>query len=286
MMLDAVLESPHLNWLTTDAEKLRLLIPMSASTMPPAHLAGPTASAANRLDAFGVQFPIGLQLDGRAVLLYLATVPWTDEFRAFLQSHARLLIAVPSWTLRLVFPRPLDRVYDRYQKVVHQELETPLHSVAISELKSYFADRREAAAGPVHLSREAVVKRGAEAFGAPRFTLLYERWLKHGDTVFDAASSPALAEALANGSARVEYVVLPHTYRHLSPLAAPIRSRAQRVENDDAGVEKGERRGERSSARPQPPCSSLSSESSIIAQELERNWYRLIGRTDYPPVQQ
>ena len=237
MMLDAVLESPHLNWLTTDAEKLRLLTPLNASTTAPTHADEPTVSAANRVaEAFGAQFPVGLQPEGRAVLVYLATVPWTDEFRALLQAHARLLIAVSSWTLRLVFPRPLDRAYDEYQKLVHEELDTPLHPVTISELKSYFGDRREAAVGPVHPSTEAAVKRGAEVFGAPRFTFLYRRWLKHGDSVFDAVSSPMLAEALASGSARVECFVLPHKYRHLSPLATLVRSRVE-------GVEKGNREG-------------------------------------------
>ena len=34
------------------------------------------------------------------------------------------MIAMPSWTLRVVFPQPLDRAYDDYQKVVREELET------------------------------------------------------------------------------------------------------------------------------------------------------------------
>ena len=59
-----------------------------------------------------------------------------------------LLRAVPAWTLRLVFPRPLDRVYDAYQTVIREELETPLHPATIRELKWYFEHRRKASRGP------------------------------------------------------------------------------------------------------------------------------------------
>ena len=72
--------------------------------------------------------PIGVESDGRTVLLYLATEVSTDAFRTFLQGHATLLRVAPTWTLRILFPRPLDRVYDAYQTVIHEELESPLHS--------------------------------------------------------------------------------------------------------------------------------------------------------------
>jgi hypothetical protein len=42
-----------------------------------------------------------------------------------------------------------------------------------------------------------------------RLTTLYRRWRKQGDGVFDDASSQVLADALASGSGRVEYYVLP-----------------------------------------------------------------------------
>jgi hypothetical protein len=75
-------------------------------------------------------YPIGLDPTGHAVLLYLATVPWTEEFRRFLQARAALLRVVPGWTLRLVFPRPVDRAFEAYRAVIREELETPLPSIA------------------------------------------------------------------------------------------------------------------------------------------------------------
>ena len=177
--------------------------------------------------AFPGTFPIGIDPSGRAVVLYLATVPWTDEFRTFLQGHATFLRVVAAWTLRLVFPRPLDRVYAAYQTVIRDELETPLHRATISELKWYFEHRQKDIGNPVHAMTQGFLDRAAQVFGTPRFTLLYRRWLKHGDAAFEAVSSPVLAEALTSGTARVECLVLPHTYRHLSPLVSHVRARAR-----------------------------------------------------------
>ena len=196
---------------------------------------------------------------GRAVLLYVATTePWTEGFRSFLQGHVTLLRFAPTWILRIVFPRPLDRFYDAYQTVIREELETPLHPATINELKWYFEHRRQASQEPVHTQTQGFLDVAAKAFGAARFTLLYRRWLQHGDVVFSALSSPAIAEALNAGTGTVECVVLPHVYRHLSPLVTRDYRAAVRVE-------KGATRGANAFARPQPPPSTRSSISSTSA---------------------
>jgi hypothetical protein len=112
--------------------------------------------------AFLATFPIGLDPGGRALVLYLATVPWTDDFRTFLQGTAAFLAVVPSWTLRLVFPRPLDRVYTAYQTVVREELETPLHRATIGELQWYFEHRQKALGQGVHPSHPGLPRSGLE----------------------------------------------------------------------------------------------------------------------------
>lgn len=61
-----------------------------------------------------------------------------ETFRTFLQTHVELLRVAPTWTIRIVFPRPLDHAYDAYQAVIHEELETPLHPATIGELQSHF----------------------------------------------------------------------------------------------------------------------------------------------------
>jgi hypothetical protein len=253
MLLDGVLTTPDLAWFTTAAEKTTYLTQLTASAggNPPAEAA---AEAAPRIAAeLPRPFPIGVASDGRAVLLYLATEPWKDGFRSFLQAHTALLRATPTWTLRLVFPRPLDRVYDAYQGVIREELESRLHPVTITELKWYFEHREKATREPLHPQTQGFLTVGAKVFGTPRFTAMYRRWLRHGNVVFEGPSSSAIAEALSSGRGRIECVVLPHTYRHLSPLVDEPRSTSQKVEE---GVEKGAVRGDDASAHPQPPPST------------------------------
>jgi hypothetical protein len=89
-------------------------------------------------------FPMGLDPSGRAVLLYIVTALWTDEFRTFLQDHAGGLRVVPSWTLRLVFPRPLDRAYGAYQTVVREERPSTAPRLANSSGTSNTVNRPSA----------------------------------------------------------------------------------------------------------------------------------------------
>ena len=98
--------------------------------------------------------------------------------------------------------------------------------------------------------------------------LLYRRWLKHGDAVFEALSSPVITEALNAAMGRVECVVLPHTYRHLSPLVSDVRRAPQRVE-------KGATRGDDRSAR--PPPSPL---NPLVDQQHLSTPVKLTTRTD------
>jgi hypothetical protein len=119
----------------------------------------------------------------------------------------------------------------------------------------------------------AEVLAGPEAGRAARFTLLYRRWLKHGDAVLESLSSSRIAEALADGTGRVESVVLPHSYRHLSPLVDEAPAPLPRVEK---GLRRGKREGKRPphalNPRPQPP--RVESELTI-SEQLERDWDRL-----------
>jgi hypothetical protein len=252
MLLDAVLTAPDLEWLTSASEKAAYLAKLEASAGAAAQEGHSEPESKPAVELAGA-FPIGVQPDGRTMLVYLATEPWTDGFRSFLQEHVALVKVAPTWTLRLVFPRPLDRVYDAYQTVIHEELESPLHPVTIRELQWYFEHRDQATREPAHPQTQGFLNVGAKVFGTPRFTEMYRRWQTHGNVVFEGPSSPAIAEALSTGRGRVECVVLPHTYRHLSPLVDQPGSARHKVEK---GVEKGATRGDIASARPQPPRST------------------------------
>src|SRR5438034_6746550 len=111
MLLDAVLLSPNLSWLTSDAERVTYLAALNGPASATNTLDARVTTQALRRVASSSSFPIGIDAAGRALLIYLVTVPWTEEFRTFLRARATFLRKVPTWTLRLVFPRPLDRAY-------------------------------------------------------------------------------------------------------------------------------------------------------------------------------
>jgi hypothetical protein len=247
MLLDAVLTTPDLEWFTTAAEKAAYLTRLTASAPAATQQTSPSVADSTRRLALPGTLPIGVESGGRTVLLYLATEVSTDAFRTFLQGHGALLRVAPTWTLRIIFPRPLDLVYDAYQTVIHEELESPLHPATIGELKWYFEHRDKSARVPTHPQDQRFLDVGARVFSTPRFTALYQRWLKRGNTVFEGPSSPVIAEALNSGAGRVQSFVLPYTYRHLSPLVDHRRSRAEDVEK---GVEKVAARADIASAHP------------------------------------
>jgi hypothetical protein len=249
MLLDAVLTTPDLEWFTTAAEKAAYLARLTGSAFAATRQTSPSEGDSTQAVRLPGTLPIGVESDGRMVLLYLATDVSTDAFRTFLQGHAALLRVATTWTLRILFPRPVDLVYDAYQTVIHEELESPLHPATIGELKWYFEHRDKVTREAMHPQDQRFLDVGARVFGTPRFTALYQRWLKRGNVVFEGPSSPVIAEALNTGAGRVESFVLPHTYRHLSPL---VDHRHSRAENVEMGVEKGAARGDTTTARPQP----------------------------------
>jgi hypothetical protein len=91
--------------------------------------------------------------------------------------------------MRLVFPRPLDRGYGDYVRVVHEELETPLHTATVSELKCKLEHRRKAETERSD-SGQAFLDRGAGVFDAA-IRAAASALQQHGDVVFDDASSPS-----------------------------------------------------------------------------------------------
>lgn len=171
------------------------------------------------------------------VLLFLARNPSTDDFRTFLIGHTALLSVTPTWTLRLVFPQSLRRTVVAYQTVVREELESRLDADTIRELQHYFFHRRRGTdVTALTETLRAILTRYSEAYGGPRFTHLYRRWLTDEQAALTPAP-PAIQMALAAASAVVDWVVLPHVYDHLFPLVARQLSRRRR---DTADAEEGD----------------------------------------------
>jgi hypothetical protein len=233
--VDAILATPTIEYLATADEKTQRL-------SIEAHL-------------FKDKYPAGVDPDGRFVLLYVATQACSHRFVMFLQRQQALLHSVPAWTLRIVVPSWPVGLDKTYLRVADTELSQALSPKHVDVLRAYFEQRRAALTGD-RPGRSADFDRARRAFRGDRFEVLYRRWLIEGETVLAAASSPDLAQALKGGRGRIESLVLPHQYRHLSLLVA-LEDRAM------TGAEKGEM-----AASPPRPHSSASSTlgASVITQ--------------------
>jgi hypothetical protein len=268
MRLDSVLCYPELRWLATEREKVAFCtatVPSLASEKVPHTTIG--AGAKRRVRLFPHDLPIGLDATDRPVFLYLVTGPFDDDFRAVLQRYGDLLGALPRWTVRLLFPRQLGGRMGACHVAFRNELATPLSPTILDELRWYFAQLRLAVTNRTRLPADARFRRDQRAFGAPRFRVLYLRWMTDGEAAFDVVTSRAIIEGLADETGRVESEVLLIPYRHLSPLANRVRSVPQ-------GVEERAAKGAARSAHPQP----LPVDSTEDISGCARDWYRLIGR--------
>jgi len=265
MVLDGVLTSPELSWLGTEEEKVAFFTVMVPSLSPerlPHVTVGNGSSARVRL--FPEQCPIGVASTGRVLFLYLVTRPFAAPFRAFVQRHGDLLRALPGWSLRLLFPQEGSDLTTSFENLARAELTMRFSPATVAELKWYFEQCRATADRRARSMSDERFWRARAAFSNARCRELYRRWLTDGDSAFEQVSSTAVAEALARGTARLESHVLPLSYRHLSPLVSFGRSARKGVED-----------GDKASARPQPPAPA----SLTVADELTRDWYRLVRRT-------
>jgi hypothetical protein len=207
---------------------------------------------------FPDRLPIGVETSQRVVFLYLVTRPIEDDFRAFLQRHGDLLRALPGWTLRLLVQPHAATARTGFEEAAREELTVCFRPAVIDNLMWYFRERQLPPEDRLSLSDLEHFWTAREAFDTPRCRVLYRRWLADSDTALDVVSSPAIAEALARGTGRIESQVLEVPYRHLSPLVNHVRS-------SSTGVEEGEERGEPTSARSQPPFPRFVGRSTRLA---------------------
>jgi hypothetical protein len=221
MLLDGMLTSPSTTWLATPAEKahgLTALCPSIPADVLPHVTVGNGPSRAVRL--FPDRLPVGIDAAGRIILLYLVTSVVTDDVRAFLQRHGDLLGASPEWTVRLLFYKRVEPLGAAFREAFMAELASPLSPTVICEIRWYFEQCRLAAENRSRLPSDARFRRIQEAFDAPRYRVLYRRWLEDGDFALGVVESGAIAEKLERGTGRLESVVLPHSYRHLTPVVS------------------------------------------------------------------
>lgn len=102
------------------------------------------------------------------------------------------------------------------QKRARAQIAAPLRDVVRDELRWCF---EPAARGPIRRPDGAErFQRAQRAFQGPRYPVLYRAWLHDGERVLTVASSRTISDALDANVGRIEPLVLPHSYGHLSPL--------------------------------------------------------------------
>jgi len=248
VLLDALLASPAVVWLATEEEKqvhltgLAGVSPDAAARLVRPEPAGKAARTVRD------RMPIGVDLTGRWAFVYAVTGDQLEDFHWFLQRHAALLAVLPAWTLRVIFTPDLAWLAKKYDEVARDEL-AGLRPALVSHLRWYFKRRRAHTLERAQVDDPERYDHARDAFAATRYQVLYRRWLGDGDTVFEAISTDAIAEAITGGAGRIECHVLPFSYRHLSPLVGSSRT-----------TSKGAEEGEESPAPSRPPVGS-----SIVA---------------------
>lgn len=242
MLLDALVAEPEVIWLATDEEKaahLTVLTRIDRELLPHPTVGEPGSS---EVQLFPDKCPIGIDLrNGRAVFLYLAAESHLGRFHAFLQRHFEVLRILPAWTLRVVVPPWPMNLGEHYLKAAHDDLTVRLSPASFEALRWYFNRCQRMGDKPSETLDQERFDYTKEAFNTPRYHLLYRRWLTDGDRVFDLVSSGGLSDAIERGAGRIESLVLPHSYRHLSPLV-----------NSTVRMQKGAEEGDTTASRPRP----------------------------------
>lgn len=220
MILDGVLADPALRWLGTEREKRRYFIERLGTRLEeqeyPRLVFGTPPKTTVRY--FPDKLPIGIDSDGRRhVFLHLPTSETPMDFRLFLLRHAELLHAVRQWTIRVLFPTAQSCRATSFEAAAYDQLAKPLRPLEVDELRWLFRQRK-AAESTTSDDESRRLAAASKAFRGPRFQALYRRWVEAGDPALWMARSRAFLDGLERGDGRIESVVLPHSYLHMSSL--------------------------------------------------------------------
>jgi hypothetical protein len=142
MVLDAIVEDPDLVWLGTADEKVAHVLALTRIAEADLPHVAVGEGERRRVRCFPDRLPIGIQLAGRGVVVYVVTDPTLDELREFLERHAALLRALPAWALRIVVPPQFPDIAQRAKQVVWNQLVTPLRTETLDELRWHFEQVR------------------------------------------------------------------------------------------------------------------------------------------------
>ena len=252
-LLDALLACPDVVWLATSEEKQVHLSSLGGIRTDEAARLALSERVSRPPRGARHEMPIGIDLAGRWVVVYVVAGGQLEDFHRFLQRRVAVLSVLPAWTLRIAFPMSHQWLRKQYEECVRQELAKPWPDL-IKRLKWYFEQRRRTGVDRTPMDDPEKYDEEHFCFHSTRYQVLYDRWLGEGDSALEVVSSDATAEAIKRGAGRVECHVLPFAYRHLSPLLGPARRSP-----------KGAEEGEHSPAPSRPPVGTSIADSDSSA---------------------
>jgi hypothetical protein len=223
MLLDIVLSSPAVTWIATEAEKVALFttrfqVPIHAL---PRRTLLPEAQTTQTSRYFRDKLPIGLEADSSTLrFVYLSTDASADSFERFLRDHARLLNALPAWTVviahppRFTPPASWTTTFERFVSGVGV-----LDGIDIGGLERHFRVRRaieQLDFGAVQLDDLQTYRDRARLFDTPAIESLFARWLSSGQKRLEPAS------LLAPTGGRLVILGLVHRYEQFGAYAGLV----------------------------------------------------------------
>jgi hypothetical protein len=226
MLLDLVLSEPAAEWVATEADKVALFttrFQVPLADLPRHALVSECEAGARAPRYFGHKLPIYLAGDPPVVhLVYLATEAGALPFERFLRNHARLLSALPAWTVVVAHPIRVhatslwDATFRRFA-----DGSMRVGGDAAQALERYFVARRaiernelaRLSIADLHAFRASRVR-----FAEPAVEALFSTWLASGaDRV-----APALLASVLPRSGQLVVRVLPYTYHQFGAFAGVL----------------------------------------------------------------
>lgn len=224
MLLDVVLGDKNHHWMGTEKDKAGYFQKLELFGRPPATAEDLPrivyqAGGKSTTRYFPDKLPIGVerQYGNRHVFVFLVRQASPSEFRIFLARHAELLRGLHEWTIRLVIPRRFEKAKNLHLWALRDDMTKLIHHRAAEEFRDYLGAKH----GQTTVASEASTNAASEQakrFDSARFQALERVWLQGGSSACSMLDSPVLKDKLQRGEGRVEVMILPHKYLHLSSL--------------------------------------------------------------------
>ena len=226
MLLDLVLSEPDAEWCATAADKVTLFteryrLPLTA--LPRHMTSGEDELPPSESRYFGHRLPIAVAGDPPQVsFVYLATDPGVQSFERFLRDHARLLQALPAWSVVLTHGRHVASTAlweSTFRRVIDGIVR--LGSETAHALGRYFLARRAVernAFATLSVADLQAFRSARQRFADPAIEALFTTWMASGADRID----PSLLLGVLPRVGQLVIRTLPYTYQQFGAFTGVL----------------------------------------------------------------